>query len=57
MTLHTTTDYLLGMPDAPAIKYYDMTPEETEAVNLLRNLLERLLHADESVKESGETEE
>ena len=24
LTLHTTTDYLLGMPDAPAIKYYDM---------------------------------
>mgnify|MGYP001337575479 CR=1 FL=1 len=32
LTLHTTTDYLLGMPDAPAIKYYDMTPEEAQEV-------------------------
>ena len=57
LTLHTTTDYLLGMPDAPAIKYYDMTPEETQAVHLLRDLLDRLLHADENTKASGETEE
>ena len=57
LTLHTTTDYLLGMPDAPAIKYYDMTPEEAQAVKLLRDLLDRLLHADENVKAPGVTGE
>ena len=50
-------DYLLGMPDAPAIKYYDMTPEEAQAVKLLRDLLDRLLHADENVKAPGVTGE
>ena len=43
--------------DAPAIKYYDMTPEEAQAVKLLRDLLDRLLHADENVKAPGVTGE
>lgn len=56
-TLHTTTDYLLGMPDGPAIKYYDLSKEEEQAVRLLIAMLTRLLQANEKDTRTGEPEE
>ena len=56
-TLHTTTDHLLGMPDAPAIKYYDLSEEDENALQLFINLLERMLHANKLQPEIEEAEE
>lgn len=43
LALNTTIDYLLDMPDAPTIKFYDITPEQQANLKFCVDFIDRVI--------------